>query len=194
MNTYITGTIIKELRTRAHLTQAELADKLMVSNKAVSKWENGNGLPDITLLEPLAKALNVSLIELMTGTMVKNNNRSSNMKRGEWYICPVCGNIVHAMGETVVSCCGITLPALEVEDKDDDHAILVERIDDEYVVRMEHPMDKNHFICFISYVTDDRLIVEKLYSEQDCVVHFPIMGHGIIYAYCNHHGLFSTEV
>ena len=46
MNEYVTGAIIKELREKNHLTQAELAEKINVSDKTVSKWETGKGYPD----------------------------------------------------------------------------------------------------------------------------------------------------
>ena len=55
MNT--TGAIIKELREKFDFTQAELAKKLSVSDKTISKWETGKGYPDISLLEPIAKRL-----------------------------------------------------------------------------------------------------------------------------------------
>ena len=67
MNQYITGTMIKRLREEKNITQSQLAEMLNVSDKAVSKWENGRGYPDITLTEPLAAALGVSLIELFAG-------------------------------------------------------------------------------------------------------------------------------
>lgn len=194
MNSYVTGTIIKQFRERENLTQTQLADKLMVSNKTISKWENGKGLPDISLLDPLAKALNVSLIELMSGYTVNNNNPSANMKKGCWYVCPVCGNVIHSMGETVISCCGITLPEVEEEEDNADHEITVERVEDEYVVTLNHPMDKQHLIGFIAYVTDSKLSVERLYPEGDCMARFRIVGHGMVYAYCNHHGLFAKRI
>ena len=68
MDSYVTGTAIRQLREAKHLTQAELAEKLAVSAKAISKWETARGLPDISLLEPLAAALGVSVLELMQGT------------------------------------------------------------------------------------------------------------------------------
>ena len=60
MDSYVTGTAIRQLREAKHMTQAELAEKLAVSAKAISKWETARGLPDISLLEPLAAALGVS--------------------------------------------------------------------------------------------------------------------------------------
>ena len=61
MDQYITGTLIKELREKKGLTQTELAKELAVSDKAVSKWETGKGYPDISLLEPIAKAFGISV-------------------------------------------------------------------------------------------------------------------------------------
>ena len=194
MNSYVTGSMIWSLREQRNMTQTELADRLNVSNKTVSKWENGKGLPDITLLEPLSQALNVSLIELIAGYTVVNRNTSANMKRGEWYVCPVCGNVIHTMGRTVVSCCGITLPPLEAEEADENHTIACEKIDGEYYVTVDHPMNKDHYICFIAYATDSRIQVEKLYAEQEAACRFRMAGHGKLFCYCNHHGLFERKL
>ena len=116
MNTYITGAIIKKLREEKGITQLQLAEQIGVSSKAVSKWETAKGLPDITLIEPLAKALGVSVMELMSGDTVVNQNTSSNILRSKFYVCPVCGNIIRTTGDAVISCCGITLPPLEAEE------------------------------------------------------------------------------
>ncbi|MBR3153392.1 MAG: helix-turn-helix transcriptional regulator, partial [Lachnospiraceae bacterium] len=76
MDRYVTGTVIRKLRENKGLTQEELAERLHVSGKAVSKWENFRGYPDVSLLEPLAKALDISVIELLSGEDVRNSNRS----------------------------------------------------------------------------------------------------------------------
>lgn len=120
MDNYITGATIKRLRENKGLTQEQLSQKIFVSNKTISKWENGHGLPDISLLEPLAKALDISVIELFSGNEVRNQNKSFNMKKILFYTCPVCGNVIQAIGGAVISCCGITLPPLEVEEDCDD--------------------------------------------------------------------------
>ena len=108
MNTYITGATIKSLREAKGITQTQLAEMIGVTGKAVSKWETGKGLPDVSLLQPLATALDTSVMALMTGEQITNRNRSANMLRTKFYVCPVCGNILHAMGDVLVSCCGIT--------------------------------------------------------------------------------------
>jgi len=154
MNQYVTGTIIKKLREEKKMTQLELADIIGVTDKAVSKWETGKGYPDITLLDPLSRALGISTIELLSGDSITNENLSCNMKKMKFYVCPICGNIILATGESVISCCGITLPALEAEKQDDSHELIFEEVEDEYYVTMNHPMTKEHYISFIAAVTD----------------------------------------
>ena len=81
MNNYVTGAVIKALREKNKMTQEELAQKIFVTSKAVSKWETGKGFPDIGLLENLGKALGVSVIELLSGENITNQNKSCNMAR-----------------------------------------------------------------------------------------------------------------
>lgn len=194
MNNYITGKIIKELREGKNLTQIELANMLNVSDKTISKWETGKGLPDITLIEPLSKALNVSVIELMNGEYITNQNKSSNMLKSSFSVCPICGNIIHTMGENINSCCGITLPILEADSENDKHIINCDVVENEYFISINHEMSKNHYISFIAYVTNDRCEVVKLYPEQSAEARFLRRGKGIIYAYCNKDGLIKKEI
>ena len=194
MNTYVTGLTIKQLREKQRLTQAQLAEKIGVSSKTVSKWETGKGLPDITLLHPLAQALGISLIELMNGEHITNRNISANMLRCKFYVCPHCGNIIHSTGSAVISCCGITLPPLEAEEADDDHSITVENVEDEHFVSVRHPMTKDHFISFVAFVTSDRIQLVKLYPEGNAETRLQLRGMGRLYYYCNRHGLFQKKL
>ena len=194
MNTYITGATIKTLRENRKLTQTELAEKIGVSSKTISKWETAKGLPDISLLQPLAKALGISVIELMNGEHITNQNISANMLRCKFYACPICGNIIHSAGNAVVSCCGITLPALEAEDTDDDHGITIEIVEDEHFISIPHPMTKQHFISFIAFVTSDRIQMVKFYPEINAETRLQLRGRGYLYYYCNRHGLFRKKV
>lgn len=194
MDNCITGRIIKELREQKKLTQLELANTIQVSDKTISKWETGKGLPDITLIEPLAQALGVSIIELMKGEYITNKNISNNVCNSKIYICPICGNIVHSMGENIVSCCGITLPKLEAEIEDENHIINCELIEDEYYITINHEMSKQHYISFIAYVTQNRFDLFKLYPEQNAEARFFKRGRGIIYIYCNKDGLIKKIV
>lgn len=194
MNTYITGATIKALRESRKLTQAELAEKIGVSSKTVSKWETAKGLPDISLLQPLAQALGISVIELMNGRHITNHNISANMLRCNFYVCPVCGNAIHSMGNAVVSYCGITLPPLEAEDGDDQHSITIENVEDEQFLSIHHPMTKQHFISFAAFVTSDRMQFVRFYAEGNAQTRLQLRGRGYLYYYCNQHGLFRTKV
>lgn len=188
---YVTGNVIKTLREKNRMTQKELARIIGVSDKTISKWETNRGLPDIGIIEELAKALRVSLSELLTGDLKTNENASGNIKKIQFYVCPICGNIIMSVGEGHFSCCGIILPKQESESMDEAHSVLIETIDDEYSVTMQHPMNKEHYISFIAYITSGSMEMIKLYPEQDIFVRFRKKGHGIFYAYCNRHGLFK---
>lgn len=193
MNTYVTGTTIRQLREQRKLTQSELAKEIGVSSKTISKWETARGLPDITLLQPLSQALGISVIELMNGQQIANRNRSANLLRGKFHVCPLCGNVIHCSGNTLVSCCGITLPPLEAEEPGDDRAVTVETVEDEHFITVHHPMTKTHYISFIAFVTDDRVQLVKLYPEGNAQTRLQLRGKGCLYYYCNRHGLFQMK-
>lgn len=192
MNQYITGAMIRRLRERRGLTQEQLARRVNVSDKAVSRWETGRGYPDITLVEPLAAALGVSVIELFSGEHVINTNRAFSMPRTRLYVCPICGNVITSTGEAVVCCCGLTLPALEAEPADEGHRVSVARVEDEYCVCVDHAMDKAHYISFIAAARNDGFEIKKLYPEGGAEARFKIGGTRMLYCYCNRHGLFRA--
>ena len=191
MNQYVTGAVIKKLREKYHLTQAELAEKLNVSDKAVSKWETAKGYPDITLLESIAKVFGISITELISGDEVSNVNVSANVMRSKFYMCPVCGNIIHTMGEAVIQCHGIILKPCQAEETDENHMVFIERIEDEYYIRVEHDMTKQHYISFIAGVSSDKIQMVKLYPEGNAEARLKINGVRKILFYCNRDGLFS---
>lgn len=195
MGRYVTAEIIKSLREGKRLTQRELASAVGVTDKAVSKWESGRGLPDISLIDALAQALGVSVAELLTGDVRENANRAGNMMRSKFYVCPICGNVVHAMGEGSFSCCGVQLMPQEAEDADEDdaHRVRVERIENDWYLTLDHPMTKQHYLSFAAYVTSDTVSLKKLYPEQSPEVRFPMRGSGLLYVSCNQHGLFRLK-
>ncbi len=194
MDHYVTGAAIRALREKRGMTQAKLAEILCVSDKAVSKWETGRGLPDITLIAPLAQALRVSVPELLSGRTVENTNRASNLLRSRIFVCPLCGNVIRAKGEALVSCCGVTLPALDAEEADAAHAVRVEKIEDEYYVSAGHDMAKDHYLSFFAYVTADRFEMKALYPEGSAEARFFRRGGGWLYWYCNRHGLYRQKL
>lgn len=194
METYITGPAIKRLREERGLTQSELGERIGVGDKAVSKWETGRGLPDISLIQPLAETLGVSVIELMNGDRIRNRNVSANMLRTKLYVCPICGNILSATGSALVSCCGVTLPALEAEEADEAHCPRIETVEDERFITLDHPMDKSHYISFLAFATADRFQLVKLYPEGSAEARIPLRGRGTLYFYCNRHGLMKRRL
>ena len=194
MDTYITGAAIRTLREKKGLSQTQLAERIGVSSKAVSKWETAKGLPDITLIEPLAKELGVSVLELISGDAVINQNISSNILRSKFYVCPLCGNIIRTTGDTLISCCGITLPPLEAEEVDDDHEVTVEAVEDEHFITVKHDMTKSHFISFLAHLTSDRVQFVKLYPEGNAQTRMQLRGRGYLYLYCNKHGLMKKKI
>lgn len=194
MNQYVTGTMIRRLRENKKMTQHQLAEKIGVSDKAVSKWETGRGYPDISLMEPLAEALGVSIIELFSGDDVVNTNKSFHMQRMNLYVCPICGNIIQSTGEAVVSCCGIVLPALQAEPEEDAHPLHLEKVEDEYYASVPHDMSKTHYISFIMALKDDGYEIKKLYPESNAEARFGISKTKSLLYYCNKHGLFKVSV
>ncbi|MGN1194415.1 MAG: helix-turn-helix domain-containing protein, partial [Acutalibacteraceae bacterium] len=194
MNNYVTASAIKALREKKGLTQSQLAKMINVSDKAVSKWETAKGLPDITLIEPLASALGVSVPELMSGEKVTNNNISANLIHSRFYVCPVCGNVIHSHGEAVISCCGITLPAVEASEIDKEHEIKIEAVEDESFITVNHSMTKQHYISFAAFVSGDRIQLVKFYPEGNAETRMNLRGGGYLYIYCNRHGLMKQKV
>jgi len=194
MNSYVTGTTIKKLREAKGITQNELAEKIGVTSKAVSKWETSKGLPDITLIEPLCRILGISVVELMSGDTIINKNTSSNMLLSKFYVCPVCGNIIHTTGESVISCCGIVLPTSEAEETDENHSVTIENVEDEKFIKVNHEMTKSHYISFVAYVTSDKINLVKFYPESNAETRMQFRGRGYLYIYCNKHGLMRVRV
>ena len=190
MDHYVTGAVIKSLREAKGLTQEALAERIYVSAKAVSKWETGKGFPDISLLGPLAKALDISVIELLNGEDIRNRNRAFNMLKSVFSVCPACGNVIFATGEAVISCCGIVLPQLTPEPEDEDHLAHTEIIEDEIYVSMNHPMTREHSISFFAAMSDQGVQIVKLYPEGNAQARFSRRCVSGLYAYCNRHGLF----
>ena len=133
-------------------------------------------------------------MELMNGEHIVNRNVSANLLRSSFYVCPLCGNVLHSTGNAAISCCGIPLPALEAEEADEEHAVTVEPVEDEQFVTVRHPMTKGHYISFLAFLTCDRLQLVKLYPEGDPQTRLQLRGRGYLYWYCNRHGLFRKKV
>ncbi len=194
MDTNLIGTLIRRLRTEHDLTQRQLAQQLHVSDKAVSKWERGLGCPDVSLLPALAQVLGVELEGLLSGQLDSNEPLGGTMKKLNFYVCPVCGNLVTAMAEPTLSCCGKKLSPLQPQKAEEDHALSIEPVDGERFLTTRHPMEKGHSISFVALLTGDSMVLQKLYPEWDLQVRLPAASHGKLLWYCTQHGLFYQNI
>ena len=192
MDSQKVAAFMQTLRKEKGMTQKELADKICVSDKTISKWETAKGYPDISLLEPIAKIFGISITELISGNAVSNVNVSANVMRSKFYVCPVCGNIIQSMGEAVIHCHGVLLTPCQAEETDESHMVFIERMEDEYYIRVEHAMTKQHYISFIAGVSSDKIQMVKLYPEGNAEARIKINGVKKILFYCNRDGLFSV--
>ena len=187
------GKLIASLRKEKHMTQKALAEAMHLSDRTISKWERGLGCPDVTLLRSLSELLGVNVEQILVGDLSPNEKDGGNMKKIKFYACPQCGNVVWGTGEAELSCCGRKLAALEVQKADEGHEVEIEEVEDDYYMTINHEMTKAHFISFVAYVRYDRVLIVKLYPEQNVEVRFPKMSKGNIYAYCTQHGLIRLK-
>lgn len=189
MDSVRTGNLIRILRKERGLTQKELAELLMVSDKAVSKWERGFGCPDISLLNQLSSVFHVNVECILAGDLCPRETDGGNMKRIKFYLCPECGNVITSTTEAELSCCGRKLAPMDASPLDPAHLPRVELIEHEYFVTFDHEMSKQHYLAFAAYVTPDRLLLIKLYPEQSPQFRFPYSRGGKLFICCNTHGL-----
>lgn len=194
MNLSKNGKLLCDLRKAKGLTQKQVADKLGIVPKTVSKWETGHGFPDVSTVSALADILGVSEKTILSGDLEQNLESANNMKRTKFYVCPHCGSFLQGTGNSQVVCCGKQHEALKATSADDEHTISISEIEDDYFIEFNHEMTKEHYISFVSYVRFDRVLTIKLYPEQDCAVRFPKMYGGKICFYCSKHGLFEYQM
>lgn len=194
MNLIENGKLLSELRKSKGMTQKQVADKLGVLPKTVSKWETGHGFPDISLVSALAEVLEVSIDTILSGNLSLNKSEVGNMKRIKFYVCPHCGNILQTTGESQITCCGKQLSPLKANSEKNQPQITFEEVDNDFYITFSHEMSKEHYISFAALVTYDRVMTVKLYPEQDSAVRFPRMYGGKLFYYCTTHGLFEYDI
>lgn len=188
------GKLIYQLRKEKNMTQKQIADAMNISDKTVSKWERGQGCPDISLIKELSQVLEVSIEGILTGNININDIEGGNMKKIKFYVCEKCNNIITATGNTEISCCSRKLEPLEAKKIDEDHTINMENIEDEIYITSSHEMEKNHYISFIAYVKGDRILLAKQYPEWNMEFRFHKRGRGTLYFYCVNDGLFYQSI
>lgn len=188
-----TGVIIRSLRQKQGLTQAQLGDMIGVGDKAVSKWERGCGAPDISLLAALSRALKTDIDALLRGDMEEKDMSTQNMKRMKFYVCPDCGNFMMSADSANVSCCGNKLTALEAHDPEN-IALTVEDNDGEWYVTGSHEMTKENYVSFVALLTDDGIILKRKYPQWELSQRFPKITGGVLIWYSTVEGLFRQEL
>ena len=187
------GKFISGLRKEKGLTQKQLADTLHLSDRTVSKWERGQGCPDVSLLHGLSEVLGVNIERILAGDLLPNCTDTGNIYKIKFYVCPTCGNILTATNESAVSCCGRKLKALIPKPCDEKHRLSIETVEEDYYITFAHEMRKDHYLNFIAYVYADRVLLIRLYPEQGSEVRFPKYYAGKIYFCCSQHGLWVDE-
>ena len=188
------GSLIYRLRKEKNLTQLQLAEKMNISDKTVSKWERGLGCPELSLLPELSAIFNVDLEKLLCGELEVNDILEGNMKKLRFYVCPSCGNIVTAMTDTGITCCGKKLKALLPEKAEDAELLELETVEDEYYISSAHPMTREHYISFLAVLTADGVLIKKLYPEWELQARVPRFAHGRVLWYCTKHGLLYRDI
>ena len=188
------GKLIFNLRRQKHMTQKQLADCMNISDKTISKWERGLGLPDVSLLHELSSILGVNIEKLLLGELSANSADGGNMKRVQFFVCPYCGNILSTTGKGEVSCCGRKMEPLKAIEADGAHTPNIEEVENDYYITFPHPMEKQHYLMFAAYVMIDRMLFVRLYPEQSPAVRIPQMRTGDLYVYCSDHGLMKCKL
>lgn len=189
-----TGELIRKLRTELGLTQRQLAEKINVSDKAVSKWECGNGCPDLSLLTALADVLGTDMQLLLSGEIDKNEIEKGNMNKLRFFVCSKCGNIITATSDAAVTCCGSRLTPLIPRMAKENELLNVEDIGGEWYITAEHEMTKEHFISFAAYQSDSSVMIFKQYPEWAMNIYLPMYRSGRLIWYCGKCGLLYQEL
>lgn len=187
------GKLLYRLRTENHMTQRQVAEAMNLSDKTISKWERGLGCPDVSLLGELSELFGVNIANLLSGDLEPNQADGGNMKKIKFYVCPDCGNVITGTGEAEISCCGRKLLPVSLNTADDNHQLTVEVIENDYYITFAHEMSKAHYLSFAAYVSSDRVLLIKMYPEQNPELRFPRMYRGMLYYYCSRHGLYAIN-
>jgi transcriptional regulator with XRE-family HTH domain/desulfoferrodoxin (superoxide reductase-like protein) len=187
------GALILKLRKEKNMTQKEIADKMNISDKTISKWERGLGCPDVSLLNELSGIFGVNVERILLGDLEEKNPDGGNMKKFKFYVCKNCFNIITSTSPAEISCCGRKLEALTAAPHNETHIINVSEIENDYYITMKHEMTKKHYISFIAFIDYDKVILKKLYPEQEMEARIPKMAYGKFYVFCNEHGLFEYK-
>ncbi len=189
-----TGALIRARRLEHGLTQLALAQRLNVTDRAVSKWERGVGLPDVGTLAALAHELDMRVEDLLAGSLPENEPTGGNMKKSSFYFCPTCGNFAMSAAPISVACCGRTIAAASAQKPDPAHAMRIEIVDGERYLTIDHPMDKEHYVNFIALLSPPGVTLVRQYPQWPAEARFPLRSRGKLVWNCTADGLFQMEI
>lgn len=189
-----TGALIRELRQKHGMTQLELAGKINVSDKAVSKWERGCGMPEVAVIPALAGALQVDVSALLRGSLEENSKSNGNLRKMNFYVCPDCGNLLFSTDMAEVSCCGRKLDAMKPVKAAPEDQLVAGPVETELFVTSAHEMTREHYISFVAILNGDTFAMKKQYPEWGLETRLPFYAHGTLVWYCTKHGLFYQNI
>ncbi len=187
------GKLLLELRKVKGMTQKQVAEKIGVCAKTVSKWETGHGFPDVAILPALAEILGVNTDTILSGKLTQNEEETGNMKKIKFYVCSKCSNILFQSGNGELCCCGKKLNPLVSKAVDENHKPSIEPVEDDLFLSFNHEMTKSSYISFVAGIKDDSVLLVRLYPEQNAQVRLPRQYGRKICFYCNNHGLFEIK-
>lgn len=188
------GEQIRRLRLEKNLTQKELAEKLGISDKTVSKWECGGGLPDTEFWPALSELLSVPVETILQGEVRENPSVTGNLKKAFWYVCPLCGNLILSTGVASITCCDRKLSALIPQKAEPEQRLKAERVEDEWFITSSHPMTKTEYISFLAVALDDQLQILKQYPEWDIQARIRLRRRGTLLWYSTRDGLLYQPI
>lgn len=116
--------------------------------------------------------------------------------------CNECGAIIKIIEDCTcdncgIKCCGKNMDEIipnSVEASAPKHIPTYEKVEDEILVRVNHVMEKEHYIEWIAQIADNKEEIVRLYPEQNAEVRFKYIPGATLYAYCNKHGLWKADV
>lgn len=142
-----------------------------------------------TLAARISQIFGVDLARLLQGDLTPNELVGGNMKKLNYYVCPVCGGLSFCTGTPELSCCGRKLTPLQPRKASKEEQLLAEPVENDWFIRGDHPMRKDDYISFLAFATGDRLQVVKQYPEWDLQVRIPGRSHGTLLWYSQRLGL-----
>lgn len=125
--------------------------------------------------------------------IARGRNVSPNMLKTQFYVCPVCGNVIHCVGDAAVACHGINLRPLEPQLMDDENVVSIEKVEDEAFLSVQHPMTKKDYIAFVAAVSADKVQLIRLFPEGNAETRFNPIGVKALYYYSTKDGLYKVS-